>query len=56
MYIRYYIKMCLLRVRLELTTSALLSTRERTIYKYGALTNCTTGATNWRCKMSIFSK
>lgn len=37
----------LLRVRLELTTSACLNLcehREGTVYKYGALTDCATGA------------
>ena len=43
-YIWYYLKIKLLRVRLELTTSALLSLRGDTVYKYGALTDCATGA------------
>ena len=43
-------------MRLELTTSALLSTREYTVYKYGALTNCATGAAVSMCKLSDFSK
>ena len=47
--------MYLLRVRLELTTSALLSSREDTVYKYGALTNCATGAAEARRELSIYS-
>ena len=43
-YIWYYVKIKLLRVRFELTTSALLSLGGDTVYKYGALTDCATGA------------
>ena len=43
-------------MRLELTTSALLSTREYTVYKYGALTDCATGAAFLDGKLSDFSK
>ena len=56
MYVWYYVKMYLLRVRLELTTSALLTTREYTVYKYGALTDCATGASVLIGKLSDFSK
>lgn len=53
----------LLRVRLELTTSACLNLcehREGTDYKYGALTDCATGAVynmiNYAQIMQIYNK
>ena len=55
MYAHYYFKMQLLRVRLELTTSALLSLREYTVYKYVALTDCATGAVVLSFKRSAFN-
>ncbi|CAE1306880.1 unnamed protein product [Acanthosepion pharaonis] len=43
-YKHYFAVEKMLRVRIELTTSALLTTSSHTVYKYGVLTDCATGA------------
>ncbi|CAE1306828.1 unnamed protein product [Acanthosepion pharaonis] len=43
----------MLRVRIELTTSAFLMMSSHTVYKYGALTDCATGAFTKHCLHSL---
>ncbi|CAE1306831.1 unnamed protein product [Acanthosepion pharaonis] len=48
-----YFERKMLRVRIELTTSAFLMMSSHTVYKYGALTDCATGAFTKRCLHSL---
>ncbi|CAE1306824.1 unnamed protein product [Acanthosepion pharaonis] len=52
-YKEYFWKDKMLRVRIELTTSAFLMMSSHTVYKYGALTDCATGAFTKHCLHSL---